>query len=69
MYEPAALTYAKMRQEEVRGAARWCARRGYEGKVGDPLPNLMSSRACTWINGNLRAFREMVREEKTKGWW
>ena len=58
---PISVQFAQARMFEVRAAAKWCARHGYDGGTGDPLPNLLSSRACTWIDGNIRAFREMVK--------
>lgn len=63
IFESTAVRRAEMVLSEVRSAAKWCARRGYKGVRGDPLPNLLSSRAATWINNNPRAFREMVKQE------
>lgn len=42
-------------------AADWCARRGLKGKVGDPLPNLMSGDVVKAINADPEAFEERVR--------
>jgi hypothetical protein len=49
---------------EVRHAAKDLARKGLHGNVGDPLPNLMSSAACEWINANQKAFAGMVSTER-----
>ena len=65
-YENMLIKYIEWRNFEVRAAAHWCARKGYGGGFGDPLPDLISTRAATWIEGNVRAFRGMVREEKEK---
>ncbi len=45
---------------EVTGAARELARKVLTGSKGDPLPNLMSTPACEWINANQLSFQQMV---------
>lgn len=43
-------------------AAEWCAKRGIAGKVGDPLPNLLSSDVFVLIDDDPEAFQRRVRE-------
>lgn len=59
---PYLVTRAMLIMSEVRAAARWCKVRNYRGWYGDPLPELISNRAATWISNNPRAFRQMVSE-------
>jgi hypothetical protein len=46
---------------EYDNAAEWCAKRGLKGKIGDPLPNLMSKAAVDLINEDPEAFEQRVR--------
>lgn len=46
---------------EIQAAAMYQAKRGYTGQAGEPLPDLMSGRACDAINADLPAFQERVR--------
>lgn len=49
--------------EEYDSAAKWCAERGYKGKVGDPLPaNMASEGALKWIQEDPESFEERVKE-------
>ena len=48
--------------DEVRGIAKWCARKGIKGNKGDRLPPLVSVRAWKWIDGNQDQFRAMIQE-------
>lgn len=45
---------------ESQSAAKWCARRGYFGIAGDPLPAMLSQTALEEINANQRLFRLAV---------
>lgn len=45
---------------EVQAAATWQAKHGYDGRVGTPLPNLMSLEAVNEINTHLVLFRLAV---------
>lgn len=47
---------------EYDSAAEWCAKRGIKGKVGDPLPNLLSNCVCEEIDSDPEAFERRVRE-------
>lgn len=48
---------------EYDGAARWCAQRKLEGKIGDRLPdNMDSDGALKWINADPEAFQARVQE-------
>lgn len=48
---------------EYDAAAEWCAKRGYTGKEGDPLPpNMANDGALKWIQADLEAFQQRVRE-------
>lgn len=49
------------RAVEYDAAAEWCARHGHKGKIGDPLPNLLSTRAQAEIDADPDAFQERVR--------
>ena len=42
--------------------AAWCAKRGIRGKIGDPLPNLLSNDVLKLINDDLEAFETRVRQ-------
>ncbi len=64
--EPLSVTFAKEVNDEIWSAAKWCARRGYKGERGDPLPDLMSSRACDRLDANMRWFRKLVKEAKAE---
>lgn len=52
---------------EVRAAARWQAERGYDGRIGTPLPPLMSSRAVARIAAMPTTFADMVRRALAEG--
>lgn len=41
-------------------AARWCALRGFRGKDGDPLPELLSVKTCDDIAADVPAFMARV---------
>lgn len=43
-------------------AADWCARQGFAGDIGDPLPNYLSGWCCDAINADPEAFASRVRE-------
>lgn len=47
--------------EEYDNVAEWCARNGFSGEPGDPLPNLLSSEVHDEINSDTDAFAERVR--------
>jgi hypothetical protein len=47
--------------QEYDEAAMELARKGLKGKIGDPLPNLMSAEAVNLINDDPEAFQERVR--------
>jgi len=47
--------------QEYDAAADWCAVRGLKGKLGDPLPELLSTEAHKLINDDPEAFEERVR--------
>lgn len=51
-------------REEIRSAAKWCAQHGYEGKKGDPLPNLMCGDCVDEISNNIQWFKELVKQAK-----
>lgn len=42
--------------------AEWCAKRGLQGKIGDLLPNLVSSEVVEMINSDPEAFEQRVRQ-------
>jgi hypothetical protein len=46
---------------EYDAAADWCARRGLNGKEGDPLPTLLSVRCLNEIDTDPEAFERRVR--------
>lgn len=46
---------------EYDAAAKYLARRGLKGEIGDPLPNLMSTEAVELINADPEAFADRVR--------
>jgi hypothetical protein len=46
---------------EYDAAAEWCAKHGFKGDVGDPLPNLMSKETVELINADPEAFADRVR--------
>jgi hypothetical protein len=50
---------------EVQDAAKWCAVRGYTGKVGDALPANLSAKALREINANPIWFRLAVHMSKS----
>ncbi len=47
---------------EYDAAADWCAARNLKGKIGDPLPNLMSKAAVDLISSDPEAFEIRVRQ-------
>lgn len=47
--------------DEYDAAAEWCARRGQTGKIGDPLPPMLSAATLEEINADPEAFGERVR--------
>ncbi len=48
---------------EYDAAAEWCARRGYKGNVGDPLPcNMAADGALKYISDCPESFQERVRQ-------
>lgn len=47
---------------EYDAAAEWCAKRGYSGGNGDPLPTLISSECYYEIQKDPEAFERRVRE-------
>lgn len=49
---------------EIQAAAEDLAHRGLTGKRGDPLPNLMSTRAVNRINADPVWFQERVRHAR-----
>ena len=49
---------------EIGAAARDLARKGLSGNIGDPLPNLMSTEACAWINLHVATFKHMVTQAR-----
>ena len=46
---------------EYDAAAKWCARRKLAGKIGDPLPTLLSADCQTLIDDDPEAFQDRVR--------
>ena len=50
---------------ETQDAAKWCAKRGYEGKIGDPLPCNLSKESTEEINKHKTLFRLCVHMHKT----
>ena len=42
--------------------ALWCAKRGLTGKMGDPLPNLLSEDIVKLINDDPDAFQDRVKQ-------
>lgn len=46
---------------EYVDAAWWCAARNLKGKIGDPLPELLSREALEFINEDPEAFESYVR--------
>jgi len=47
--------------EEYDDAAKWCAKRGYSGDVGSPLPPMLSWRTFQLIQADPEAFAERVK--------
>ena len=47
-------------QGEWDAAAEWCARRGYRGVEGEPLPELISSEVHDYINEHPDEFEQAV---------
>lgn len=48
---------------EYDSAAEWCAKRGFKGTVGDPLPcNMETNGALKYIQADPEAFERRVRE-------
>jgi hypothetical protein len=50
---------------EAQSAASWCAKRGYAGHTGDPLPCGLSFQAWEEICKNPEAFRLAVHMSKS----
>jgi hypothetical protein len=46
---------------EYDSAALWCAKRGFRGEEGGPLPEGLSAEAFQLINEDVEAFQERVR--------
>lgn len=42
--------------------AEWCAKRGLQGKDGDPLPQNISGEVQEMINADVEAFQQRVRD-------
>ncbi len=63
-FEIQSIRYARNLHQEVENAAKWMAEHGYEGKQGEPLPDLLSGRAFTRINNDLYAFQLRIRRAK-----
>lgn len=49
---PAPAKWTLLVLEEVDNLAKWCARHGYKGSKGDPLPDGTSARAMDYINAD-----------------
>lgn len=60
-FEAAGLGKAPKLWREYDFCAEWCAKRGLTGKVGEPLPELLSDDVFALINDDTDAFAERVR--------
>lgn len=47
-------------ESEYEWAAEWVAKKGLKGKIGDPLPELLSGECAAMINDDLDAFERRV---------
>ena len=47
---------------EYESAAEWCANHGVKGRIGDPLPAMLSGRAILLINEDPESFEARVRD-------
>jgi hypothetical protein len=59
--EPELREYARHVWAEYDDAALWCAKRGYTGRVGDPLPSMLNDTVYAIIASDPEAFQERVR--------
>ena len=60
-YKPGILLQERFNPpDEVKSIAKWCAERGIKGKIGDRLPEAISSASHDWINRNIRSFQRLI---------
>jgi len=64
--QPYSIDYAEAILFECRCAAQSLARKGLKGNPGDPLPDLLSSRAHIRINADPAWFRRLIQQEAEK---
>jgi hypothetical protein len=48
--------------KEYDAAAEWCAKLGYAGRDGDPLPSNMSVESVALINADPESFERRVKD-------